>query len=134
MLKSMGIDNLVEFDFLDPPPHDMLVRGLEMLYALGALNDRGDLTKLGRKMAEFPLDPMLSKMLIESEKYRCVDQILTICSMLSVGNSVFFRPKDKQMHADTARKTFYRPGGDHLTLLNVFNMWIDNNESAQWCN
>lgn len=41
MLKSMGIDNLVDFDFLDPPPHDMLVRALEMLYALGALNDRG---------------------------------------------------------------------------------------------
>ena len=47
----MGIDNLVDFDFLDPPPHDMLVSGLEMLYALGALNDKGDLTKLGRKMA-----------------------------------------------------------------------------------
>jgi pre-mRNA-splicing factor ATP-dependent RNA helicase DHX16 len=66
MLKSMGVDNLVDFDFLDPPPHDMLVRGLEMLYALGALNDKGDLTKLGRKMAEFPLDPMLSKTLISS--------------------------------------------------------------------
>jgi pre-mRNA-splicing factor ATP-dependent RNA helicase DHX16 len=66
MLKSMGIDNLVDFDFLDPPPHDMLVRGLEMLYALGALNDKGDLTKLGRRMAELPLDPMLSKMLIKS--------------------------------------------------------------------
>lgn len=44
----------------------MLVKGLEMLYALGALNDQGDLTKLGRRMAEFPLDPMLSKMLIAS--------------------------------------------------------------------
>lgn len=66
MLKSMGIDNLVEFDYLDPPPHDMLVKGLEMLYALGALNDEGELTKLGRRMAEFPLDPMLSKMLIAS--------------------------------------------------------------------
>jgi pre-mRNA-splicing factor ATP-dependent RNA helicase DHX16 len=51
MLKSMGIDNLVEFDFLDPPPHDMLTRGLEMLYALGSLNDRGELTSLGRRMA-----------------------------------------------------------------------------------
>ncbi len=62
----MGISNLVEFDFLDPPQHDMLVKGLETLYALGALNDEGELTKLGRKMAEFPLDPMLSKILIKS--------------------------------------------------------------------
>ena len=51
MLKSMGIDNLVEFDFLDPPPHDMLVKGLETLYALGALNKVGNLTFMGRKMA-----------------------------------------------------------------------------------
>ena len=53
--------------------------------------------------------------------------------MLSVGNSVFFRPKDKQMHADTAKKTFFRPGGDHLTLLNVYNNWVESNQSAQWC-
>jgi pre-mRNA-splicing factor ATP-dependent RNA helicase DHX16 len=123
MLKSMGINNLVEFDFMDPPPHDMLVKALETLYALGALNDKGELTKLGRKMAEFPLDPLLSKMLIKAEEYKCVDQILTICSMLSVGNSIFYRPKDKLMHADTARQTFFKPGGDHLALLNVYNQW-----------
>ena len=68
----MGINNLVEFDFLDPPPHEMLVRALENLYALAALNDKGELTKLGRRMAEFPLDPMLSKMVVQSEKYKCV--------------------------------------------------------------
>lgn len=45
------------------------------LYALGALNDRGELTKLGRRMAEFPLDPMLSKAVIAAEKYGCVDEV-----------------------------------------------------------
>ena len=40
------------------------------LYALGALNDRGELTKLGRRMAEFPLDPMLAKTIIASEEYK----------------------------------------------------------------
>ena len=53
--------------------------------------------------------------------------------MLSVGNSVFFRPKEKKIHADNARKAFFRPGGDHLTLLNVYNQWKEYNESAQWC-
>ncbi len=53
--------------------------------------------------------------------------------MLSVGNSVFFRPKEKKIHADTARKAFFRPGGDHLTLLNVDNQWKEYNESAQRC-
>jgi hypothetical protein len=63
-LKKLGIDDLVHFDFMDPPPAETLLRALELLYALGALNDRGELTKMGRRMAEFPLDPMLSKMLV----------------------------------------------------------------------
>lgn len=76
---------------------------------------------------------MLSKMLIASEQYKCVDQIVTVCSMLSVGNSIFYRPKEKAVHADNIRKNFARPGGDHLALLNVYSMWADTNFSAQWC-
>lgn len=64
MLKSLGIDDLINFDFMDPPPPETLIRALEQLYALGALNDDGDLTKLGRRMAEFPCDPMLAKAII----------------------------------------------------------------------
>ena len=120
MLKSLGINDLIHFDFMDPPPAETLIRALEQLYALGALNDEGDLTKLGRRMAEFPLDPMLSKCLIQAESFKCVDQVITICAMLSVGNSIFFRPKEKALHADNARKNFFRPGGDHIALLNVF--------------
>lgn len=133
MLKSLGIDDLVHFDFMDPPPAETMIRALESLYALGALNDEGDLTKLGRRMAEFPVDPMLSKCLIMSETYKCVDQIITICAMLSVGNTVFFRPKEKQIHADNAHKNFIRPGGDHIRLLTVFEQWKETNYSAQWC-
>jgi pre-mRNA-splicing factor ATP-dependent RNA helicase DHX16 len=73
MLKSLGIDDLINFDFMDPPPPETLIRALEQLYALGALNDDGDLTKLGRRMAEFPCDPMLAKAIIQSESYKCVD-------------------------------------------------------------
>lgn len=71
MLKSLGIHDLLNFDFMDKPPPETLIRALEQLYALGALNDRGELTKLGRRMAEFPLDPMMSKVLIASEKFGC---------------------------------------------------------------
>ena len=94
MLKSLGINDLIHFDFIDPPPAENLIRALEQLYALGALNNDGDLTKLGRKMAEFPVDPCLAKTIIVSENYKCVDPIITICSMLSIGNSIFFRKKE----------------------------------------
>merc|ERR1711871_428949 len=65
-LKAMGINDLIAFDFMDAPPVQTLVTAMENLYALGALDDEGLLTKLGRKMAEFPLEPPLSKMLIAS--------------------------------------------------------------------
>ena len=84
-------------------------------------------------MAEFPLDPMLSKAVIQAETYKCVDQALTICAMLSVGNSIFYRPKEKALHADNARKNFFRPCGDHMTLLNVFEQWKETNYSINWC-
>lgn len=76
MLKSLGINDLMGFDFMDPPPTETLMRALEQLFALGALNDRGELTKLGRRMAEFPLDPMLSKMILASEQYEVSCQAL----------------------------------------------------------
>ena len=134
MLKSLGINDLLHFDFMDRPPADALIRALEQLYALGALNDRGELTKLGRRMAEFPLDPMLSKTVIASEKYKCTTEILSMVAMLSLGASVFYRPKEKAVHADTARLNFARGGGgDHISLLRCYRDWAAADYSPTWC-
>ncbi|KAH9950558.1 pre-mRNA splicing factor [Amylocystis lapponica] len=133
VLKSLGINDLIGFEFMDPPPGETLMRALELLYALGALNDRGELTKLGRRMAEFPVDPMLSKAIIASENYSCTDEVLTIISMLQESSSIFYRPKDKKLHADQARQNFVRAGGDHFTLLNVWEQWAETNYSQQFC-
>ncbi|XP_014020851.1 pre-mRNA-splicing factor ATP-dependent RNA helicase DHX16 isoform X3 [Salmo salar] len=133
LLKSLGINDLIHFDFMDPPPHETLVLALEQLYALGALNHLGELTKLGRRMAELPVDPMLSKMILASEQYKCSEEVLTIAAMLSVNNSIFYRPKDKVVHADNARQNFVVPGGDHMVLLNVYTQWLESGYSTQWC-
>ncbi|XP_043533810.1 pre-mRNA-splicing factor ATP-dependent RNA helicase DHX16 [Chiloscyllium plagiosum] len=132
-LLFTGINDLIHFDFMDPPPHETLVLALEQLYALGALNHLGELTKLGRRMAELPVDPMLSKMILASERYQCSEEILTIAAMLSVNNAIFYRPKDKVVHADNARMNFFLPGGDHLVLLNVYTQWVESGYSTQWC-
>ena len=115
-LKAMGINDLLHFDFMDPPPICTLVTAMENLHALGALDDEGLLTRLGRKMAEFPLEPNLSKMLLLSVKLSCSDEILTITSMLSVDNP-FYRPKEKQAQADLKKSQFHQEEGDHITLL-----------------
>ncbi len=88
----MGINDLLSFDFMDPPPLETMIAAMEQLYALSALDDEGLLTKLGRRMAEFPLDPQLSKLLIMSVELNCAEEVLTIVSMLSVEN-IFSRPK-----------------------------------------
>ncbi|KAF9592683.1 hypothetical protein IFM89_016760 [Coptis chinensis] len=131
-LKKLGIDDLVHFDFMDPPAPETLMRALEVLNYLGALDDDGNLTKLGEIMSEFPLDPQMSKMLVVSPEFNCSNEILSISAMLSVPNC-FVRPKEAQKAADEAKARFGHIDGDHLTLLNVYHAYKQNNEDAQWC-
>ncbi|OMJ29644.1 Pre-mRNA-splicing factor ATP-dependent RNA helicase-like protein cdc28 [Smittium culicis] len=134
-LKCLGINNLIKFDFMDPPSPELLKLALEQLYALGALNDKGEMTKMGRRMAEFPMDPMMSRALLASEQYNCANEMATIISMLSVSGSVFYRPKDKKLFADRAHANFVIPGGgDHLALLNCYNQFVESGYNMQWCN
>ena len=133
LLKSIGIDNLFDFDFMDAPPSHTLHKALAELYMLGALNDKGELTILGRKMSQLPMEPMMAKTIIAGDKYKCLDEIVTIVAMLGVGNSVFFSPKDKEKQAEQSRKAFASPAGDHLTLLRVYKDWENTQYSENWC-
>ncbi|GIX65735.1 ATP-dependent RNA helicase [Babesia caballi] len=123
-LKKLGIDDLVHFDFMDPPAPETMMRALEELNYLGALDDEGDLTPTGDLMGEFPLEPQLSKVLVSSPRYGCTRDVVALVAMLSVPN-VFLRPKRKHdglnnAHNDWAVKV-RSSHGDHITMLNVFN-------------
>ena len=133
LLKSLGINNLIEFDFMDPPPNETLIGAIEQLYALGAINHRGELTKTGRQMAEFPTDPMQAKAILAADKHGCVEEVLSIIAMLGEASALFYRPKDKKIHADSARNRFtIKEGGDHFSLLNIWNQWVDSDFSYVW--
>eukprot|EP00929_Paragymnodinium_shiwhaense_P026175 TRINITY_DN15610_c0_g1_i1.p1 TRINITY_DN15610_c0_g1~~TRINITY_DN15610_c0_g1_i1.p1 ORF type:complete len:711 (-),score=220.61 TRINITY_DN15610_c0_g1_i1:157-2289(-) len=135
-LKKLGIDDLVHFDFLDPPAPETLMRALEGLNFLQMLNDEGDLTDVGDQASEFPLDPQLAKMLIDSPKLKCSNEILSIAAMLSVP-MIFVRPKENQKDADDAKQRFSHLDGDHLTLLNAFHAYkqhtIDGVDPGTFC-
>ncbi|XP_010453356.1 PREDICTED: pre-mRNA-splicing factor ATP-dependent RNA helicase DEAH7 [Camelina sativa] len=133
LLKSLKIDNLLDFDFMDPPPQENILNSMYQLWVLGALNNVGGLTDLGWKMVEFPLDPPLAKMLLMGERLDCINEVLTIVSMLSVP-SVFFRPKERAEESDAAREKFFVPESDHLTLLNVYQQWKEHDYRGDWCN
>ncbi|KAI4884892.1 hypothetical protein NFI96_013074 [Prochilodus magdalenae] len=104
-LKALGIDNVLRFSFLSPPPAQSMVQALELLYALGGLDQYGRLTEpMGVRMAEFPLSPMFAKMLLESGNFGCSKEIVTIAAMMQIQN-IFVVPSDRKKAADPHRTT-----------------------------
>ncbi|XP_062013887.1 pre-mRNA-splicing factor ATP-dependent RNA helicase DEAH1-like [Rosa rugosa] len=135
-LRHLGVNDSTRFHFLDPPPTEALRKASQLLFVLGALNNVGELTEVGERMAEFPVDAMLSKAIVASDQYKCSNEVISIVAMLSAGDhdSVFHRPEDEQADADNARMHFHSGNvGDHIALLKVYNEWKDANYSAQWC-
>ncbi|KAJ8094490.1 DEAH-box ATP-dependent RNA helicase prp43 [Marasmius tenuissimus] len=130
-LLKLGIKDLVRFDYVDAPAPETLMRALELLNYLAALDDEGNITPLGRMMADFPLDPQLAKMLISSPEFRCSNEILTIVAMLSVPN-IWVRPNNARREADEAKALLTVPESDHLTLLNVYNQYMQNKHDKNW--
>jgi pre-mRNA-splicing factor ATP-dependent RNA helicase DHX15/PRP43 len=119
-LKKLGVDDLVHFDFLDPPSAETLMRGLEELYFLGALDQEGNLSTIGDYMTEIPLDPRLARVVISSNKI--MDEMIILASMLSVPN-VFHRPYDRLKYADSIKRKYSHPDSDHITLINIYNAY-----------
>jgi pre-mRNA-splicing factor ATP-dependent RNA helicase DHX38/PRP16 len=132
LLKSLGVQDLLQFHFMDPPPSENMMNSMYQLWILGALDNTGSLTDLGRKMVEFPLDPALSKLVIVSCQMGCSAELLVIVSMLSVP-SIFYRPKGREEEAIAKQEKFQVPESDHLTLLHLYQQWKLNGYSASWC-
>jgi pre-mRNA-splicing factor ATP-dependent RNA helicase DHX16 len=134
LLKAMGVNDLISFDMLTKPPTNALVKALEDLYSLGALNEAGQLTRVGRKLASLPVAPDLARVILAADEFGCVEEVLTIVAMLQESGSLWLRPRDKKLHADAARARFTsKEGGDFLTLLNVFNAWTESDFDPSWC-
>ncbi|GAA5965435.1 hypothetical protein JCM21900_001889 [Sporobolomyces salmonicolor] len=123
-LKSLGIQNVLRFDWMTSPSSAMLERALEFLFCLGALDEEGKLTRpLGVRMAEMPIDPMMSKILLDSHTFGCSDEVLTIAAMTSVQN-VFITDDGDSIRGELEKRKFTAEEGDHLTALNAFNAFV----------
>ncbi|KAJ2709543.1 Salivary acidic proline-rich phosphoprotein 1/2 [Coemansia spiralis] len=131
-LKAAGVSNVLKFGFMDAPPKRALKHALLELYALEALDDRGELTALGRWMAEFPLDPSYSKAIYASQAAGCTREVIDIVSLLSV-DSLFYVPADKRDESNQAQSVFRSRDGDHLTYLNLLRAYLAADGDAEWC-
>lgn len=124
-LKALGIDNIARFRFLTSPPAELVVRALELLYSLGALDTYAKLTRpLGERMAELAIGPMLSKVLLSASSFSVLSEVLTIAAMTSLGGSIWIEHSGERKRLESTRRRFAVDEGDHLTLLNVYQAFI----------
>ena len=134
-LKALGIDNILRFDYLTPPPAELIIRALELLYSLEAVDDYAKLTRpLGVRMAELSVEPMMAKVLLCAPSLSCLSEILSIAAMTSLQGAVWFDDNTGRTASETSRRKFAAEEGDHLTLLNVYETFVTKGrEDAKWC-
>lgn len=124
-LKALGVDNVLRFDYITPPPAELMVKALELLFSLGALDEYAKLTKpMGLRMAELAVEPMMAKTLLSAPKFGCLSEMLTIAAMTSLGSSVWVQQDDEKKQFENTRRKFAVEEGDHLTLLNVYQTFV----------
>lgn len=134
LLKSMGINNPLSFHFLDKPRDEAIVEALLQLFYLSAISTDGKITSLGKSMSQFPLEPSLSKLLMTANQIGCADEMLSITAMISAEN-LWIRPADKEdlEEAEEKRLKFASKFGDHISLLFVYDSWLEAGCSKGWC-
>ncbi len=122
-----------EFPFIDRPQPKNIKDGYDTLYELGAITASGgedELTSLGRRMARLPLDPRISRMLLEAEEEGCLREIVIIASALSIRDPRE-RPPDKTALADQAQSVFVHSDSDFLTYLNLWDHFIGSKAASK---
>ncbi|XP_048876772.1 ATP-dependent RNA helicase DQX1 isoform X2 [Brienomyrus brachyistius] len=133
LLKRLDIADMGQCKFLDRPAPESLMQAIEDLDYLAALDDDGNLSEVGIIMSELPLEPPLAKALIASCEFDCVSEVLTIAAMLSAPPCFVTPLPHNEAAAMTHRRLLLHAEGDHFTLINVFNAYIQHQEDDGWC-
>ncbi len=118
-MKSLGLGDVQDFPFIEPPSPRMVEDGYRQLFELGAVDDEKALTAIGWKLAKFPVDPAIARMLLAAEGEACLAEVLKIASALSVQDPRL-RPHDKQQEAAVAHEKFAHPQSEFLAFVNIW--------------
>lgn len=139
MLKRLGVDDILNWSWLENPGKAALVSALKQLYALGAISDSGKITKSGEEMAVLPVAPHLAAVLIQARKFETLNAVIDIVACLSVDNLIFTPAFDKRDEINTKRRELCTLGsrhGDLIMLKELYDTFIglsDNSERKKWC-
>jgi ATP-dependent helicase HrpA len=123
-MLDLNLGDPLKFPFIDPPSPRSVRDAYRTLIELGAVIQKEggsyELTALGRKMAKLPLDPRLSRMLLEAERLNCLREVATIASVLSIRDPRE-RPVEKAADADRVQSIFQHPESDFLTFVHLWD-------------
>jgi ATP-dependent RNA helicase DHX8/PRP22 len=138
-LKVLGIHDVIGFNYIDHPGNDLIFDGLKQLFLLGAIDESGKCTEIGKSMSKYPLEPKLARALIEAEKLGCASEMLVIVSMLSCGD-IFVNTASSDVLSDKENYMFLMKdenlidsAGDHLSYLRIFWVWSNQTNKYDWC-
>ncbi len=135
-LKSMGIEDVLEFDFMERPEHESIIEALKILYYLQAIDKDGKITKLGLELAKFPIDCCFARALIAGKFFGIEEELSTLVSLISCENVWFNVNKydeDRRANFDKKKTEFLDKYSDHMTLLNIYKEWEFNCFKEEWC-
>ncbi len=131
-MLSLQLGDPQSFPFVDSPHSNAIRDGHRQLYELGAIDSKGELTQHGKMMAKMPIDPCISRIIIESAKNNCLTEIRIIASALAIQDPRV-RPADREKEADAAHLLFSHPHSDFLVLLNIWKHFhAVRNEVKSW--
>ncbi len=133
-MSELGITDFDKFDFISPPQHEGLIGAVETLNMLKALENDGSLSKIGKLMVEFPLEPRISRIIVESILYYpdVLEEILTACSFLSAQNP-FVLPVGEEMDARKAHHAFNDIQGDFVSYVKLFRTYLSVTNKERFC-
>ena len=135
-LKSMGIDNIVDFDFMEKPDSNSIYEALKQLFYLQAIDLDGHITNLGKEMTKFPLDCCYSRALIASNFFNVREEMEILVSLISSENvfvNVNKYDEDRRAYFEKTKNEFIDKYSDHVTLLNIYKEMEFNNFNEEWC-
>ena len=133
-MAEIGIRDFESFDFLSPPNSQGILGAIEALNLLEALNPDRSLSNIGKMMAQFPLLPRHSRMIVEAVyQYPQVLREVTIAATFLSTDSPFLLPQGEEMEARRAHHTFRDADGDFVSYLTIFDAFLKNRDKEAFC-
>jgi ATP-dependent helicase HrpA len=129
-MKALGLGNIEDFAFLDPPTAKSITEGYRVLEELSALDRQRELTPLGHKLARLPVDPRIARMLIEAAKRQVLPEVLVCAAFLSVQDPKE-RPRDAQQRADDKHRPFRDEASDFAGVLKLYRFLRDAEQKGK---